>query len=159
MNFGDLLVWRLVVVKEPAQGSAAAQNRNVYSPWDSQHPNQSSTLLSENTWKLYRDLIFYFHCSMEEQMCNDGYFRINLVLFPPLLLQRAVFVVLFLSFLVLRWFILKILHKPWDGGMFLRLKQAAKASWNVFTQYLCTCTGMYDFLLVRFHMAKNYLSM
>lgn len=68
---------------------AAVQDRNVYSPWDSHHHNQSSTHLSENTWELLRDFIFYFYGSVEKQMFSNGYFTMDLVLFPPSLKAAA----------------------------------------------------------------------
>lgn len=152
-----------MVVKEQAQVSVPSQLQQprtemFYSPWDFHQPNQSSTHSLKTPGSF---LIFYFYCSVEKQMLSDGYFTMDLALFRPPLkaAAKAAFVVLFLSFLVLRWLILKVLQEPWDGGMFLRLKQAAKAKWNVFTQYLCMCTGMYDCLLAGFHMAKNCLLM
>lgn len=57
-----------------------AQDSNAYSPWDSYYPNQSSTHVSKNTWKIFRDFIFYFSCSVEKQMVSlTSYFRMDLL--------------------------------------------------------------------------------
>lgn len=48
---------------------AAVQDKNVYSPWDSHHPNQSSTHLSENTWELFRDFSLYFYIAVWKNKC------------------------------------------------------------------------------------------
>lgn len=92
MNFADTLVCRLMVVKEPAQVSLLSQLQQPRTEMFTLRgiPKQSSTQLSENSWKPFRDFIFfYFYCSVEKQMFNDGYFRMHLVLFPPSLKAAA----------------------------------------------------------------------
>lgn len=78
MNFADLVLCRLMVVKEPAQVSVLSQLQQSRTEMFTLS-GIPSTHLSENTWELLRDFLFSFYCSVEKQMFSNGCFTMDLV--------------------------------------------------------------------------------